>query len=153
MVRRDGIKASLKPSRANTKMCTSIFTFSLQGVWWYHVSSKRLQKLCHLVLLAATHLASLLGWLCSGPAAFLGRPSVFLASLTSCVLLYTLTSRSCVVLSGDACSDSSPAIHCLDSQASLGTLGGNYCGPTAPAFCLPGKPVSCGECQGLPTAE
>jgi hypothetical protein len=71
-------------------------------------------------LLAITHMATLLGWLCTLPAAFLGIYFIFLASLTSwhffCI---DFTRSSHMAFSGADYRESNPATHYLIFQAFL----------------------------------
>lgn len=56
---------------------------SIQGTWWTDSSPKSLGSPSSMVSLAMAHVTSLLGWLRSLPAAFLGGYFLSLASLSS----------------------------------------------------------------------
>lgn len=90
--------------------------------------------------LVAAHTASLLGWICSQPAAFLSRHCMFMASLLPGISSILLDSFpvSCTAFSG---------VSCLDSQAFLWNLGGNFPDITILTFCMSVKSESYGQCQ------
>jgi hypothetical protein len=68
--------------------------------------------------------------------------------LSTLSLAFTLT-VSCIALARVACRDLDSDTHCLASKALLWNLSGSLYDLITLPFCIPEKPASYGQCQGL----
>jgi hypothetical protein len=114
-------------------------------VLWYE-----LQRVCRAPLLCFAT-CSLLGWLHSLPAVFFSTYSIFLAFPG-----FPLQHRPAQLLilpSEAACKDSDPITHTWPPRLSLEIWVEPSMTPVSLALCMPAKPASCRQCQGLLPAQ